>query len=313
MGSKALYTITTQTPEGQVAETRVLDLLTGTSTIFSNDPRVREVTWIGKGDEMVWMKDVELGATEFWTGDVNDTWHSNEHCAGRIAAKAFHLKVKRLKNEYDDVAVAIACLSTAAGNLYNPEEIHVTGSTAEVTNAIWYTTLRKKTVDDSNTGTRYILSPAKFINALRGTSLESPLPSPLGTFEDFDISSCGIVCLSKDSTGGSINFPSINVYYIPLKTFTEMSMPRPQIINVKEYEGRSSNPVFSANGNSVAFLKKKHPIDQNDRNRVIVINNIGEFCVQFRRKTRLLHRVRGTGTFHPIQWLGTTMEKNFTL
>ena len=35
-----------------------------------------------------------------------------------------------------------------------------------------------------------------------------------------------------------------------------------------------SKRCFSPRGNPVAFLKKKHPTDSNDRSRVIVINNI---------------------------------------
>jgi len=46
------------------------------------------------------------------------------------------------------------------------------------------------------------------------------------------------------------------------------------LITVSGHDGRCSCPVFSPSGSSVAFLKKKHPIDQNHRNRVIVIRNI---------------------------------------
>ena len=124
---------------------------------------------------------------------------------------------------------------------------------------------------------RYLLSPTKWINALRGTGLESPLPALLGPADDFDISSSGIVFIAKDPTGNLGGFPSVETYYIPLKTFTELSNPRPQRIKVKDYNGTSSNPVFSQNGDSVAFLKKKSPTDKNDRNRVIVISRIRDF------------------------------------
>lgn len=204
---------------------------------------------------------------------------TNSHCAGRIAGKASHLKLKRLYNEYDDIAIAVACPATATGNLFNPEAGLSAREDDEVCSAIWYTTLRKKAVDNDSSEKQYIISPTKFINALRGTGLHSPLDPPMGSSDDFDISTSGIVFLAKDQTRGSINFPSINVYYTPLQTFTEVSRPRPQIINVKDHEGRSSCPVFSPNGSSVAFLKRKHPIDRNDRNRVIVINNIRDFRV----------------------------------
>ncbi|KAG8530239.1 uncharacterized protein KY384_004739 [Bacidia gigantensis] len=257
-------------------ETRVLNLKTGTSILFSKDPSDREVKWLGIEDDVIWLKDTASGATEVWVGDAAER-EKRSYCAGKIASYAFHLKLKRLFNEHDDIAIAVACPTTSTGGMYTLKQGEDVVAEDEVTNAIWYTTLRKKPVTEDGTEARYIISPTKWANALRGTGLESPMPSPLGSMHDFDISSSGIVFLSKDTTGGSPNFPSINVYYIPLKTFTEVSRPRPQIIRVKDYEGRSSHPVFSPNGGSVAFLKKQHPIDQNDRNRIIVINRIRDF------------------------------------
>jgi hypothetical protein len=72
----------------------------------------------------------------------------------------------------------------------------------------------------------------------------------------------------------------VNVYYIPLKSFTEMSTPHPRIIQVNGLEGRSSHPVLSPTGDSTALLKKQHPTDLSDRNRVVVINDIRNFHSQ---------------------------------
>ena len=279
-GTKALYTITSQTESSFTSETRVLDILTGTSQVFTNDLRDREVRWLGDEDTVIWLRDGEEGATEFWVGEVADIWHANSHCAGRIGARASHLKVKRIHNEHDDAAIVVSCSASPNGALQNLEaELSGNGAISESRNALWFSSLRKKQVPESDdvTSLRYVVSPSKFTNALRGTGLESPLPGAQGSSDDFDLSPSGLVFLSRDSTGGSINFPSINAYYIPLKTFTELSRPRPQIIKVKNFEGRSSCPVFSPGGSSIALLKKKHPIDQNDRNRVVVINNIRDF------------------------------------
>ncbi|KAL2047845.1 hypothetical protein ABVK25_011301 [Lepraria finkii] len=123
-------------------------------------------------------------------------------------------------------------------------------------------------------GIKYVVSPTRFVNALRGTGLEWPLHSPFGASTDFETSKSGVVFFAK----ASIRDPSgANAFYIPLKSFTELSKPRHQIINVKGFEGGSSNPVFSPNGDSVACLKKQHPTDPTDRNRVIVISNIRDF------------------------------------
>lgn len=254
--------------------------------LFSNDQAVREVKWLGIGNQVIWLKDVKFGATEIWIGDGDDAGKNvttlkmlslpvSSHCAGRIDGKAAHLKTQKLYNEYEDIAIAVTCPATQNGNPYNP----VTSSSGrtgggEVCNAIWYTTLRRKAMRNSTTDSKYIVSPTKFNNPLRGTGLESPLRSPVGTSIDFDISTSGIVFLAE---GTAIDPPTVNVYYIPLKTFTEVSRPRPQIIRVKGFEGRSSNCVFSPNGDSVAFLKKQQLSDPGDRNRVIVVNNIRDF------------------------------------
>ena len=296
-GTKAIYTVNTQTPgsHANITETRIIDLLTGTSTLFSNDPWDKDVKWFGKGDLVLWLKDIEFGATEFWIADAEDVGQdfvnlktlsrrasvgpscmraASGYCAGRIGAKASHLKLHRLRNQHDDIAIAVACPATSNGSLYNPD---TDGSTSEVHNAIWYTTLRKKAMSSSTGEQKYITSPTRFVNALRGTGLESPLRSPLGHLTDFDISTSGIVFLAKDESSSPNHPANVNVYYVPLKTFTEMSRPRPQIINVKGFEGRSLNPVFSPSGDSVAFLKKQELADSNDRNRVMVVNNIRYF------------------------------------
>lgn len=296
-GTKAIYTINTQTPgsHANITETRIIDLLTGTSTLFSDDPRDTEAKWLGKEDLVLWLKDVDFGATEFWIADAEDAGQNyvklktlsrrasvgplcaqpaSGYCAGRIDAKASHVKLHRLRDQYDDIAIAVACPATSNGSLFNPD---TEGSTSKVYNAIWYTTLRKKAMSNSTRDLKYIISPTRFINALRGTGLESPLRSPFGCSTDFDISTSGIVFSAKDEPNCTAQPSNVNVYYIPLKTFTEMCRPRPQIINVKDFEGRSSNPVFSPDGNSAAFLKRRDITDSNDKNRLIVINNMRDF------------------------------------
>lgn len=56
-------------------ETRVLDLKTGTSTLFSSDRRDKEAKWLGKGNMVLWLKEVDFGATEFWIADASDASH----------------------------------------------------------------------------------------------------------------------------------------------------------------------------------------------------------------------------------------------
>lgn len=296
-GTKALYEVNTQTPgsPANITETRILDLSRRTSTLFSNDPRDKEATWLGVGDLVIWLKAVDCNTTEMWIADADDAGQNTVHlqslpsqtlvgvqylqpagsyCAGSISARATYLKLQRLHNEYGDIAIAVSCPTTSNGGLYNT----ATGASSRgVANAIWFTNLRKKAMDNSTSNIKYILSPSKFVNALQGTGLESPLRAPDGSSADFDISTSGIVFLAKEFAIHLDPPAHVNVYYIRLKTFTRVPRHPPQVVNVKGFEGRSFSPVFSPDGNSVAFLKKKISRDQNDRNRVIVVNNIRDF------------------------------------
>ena len=232
-------------------EIRILDLQTNTSVLLSNDVRDKEAKWFGVGNQVVWLKEVYHGATEIWIGDADDvgrnyvdlkslTQPASRHCAVRIGAKASHLK---LQDQHEDIGIAVACPSTSNRALYNSQP----GAryTGDVCNTIWYSNLRKKAMSNTTLGTKYVISPTRFVNALRGTGLESPLHSPFGASTDFEISMSGIVFLAKASMrhpGGA------NTYYIPRKSFTELSKPRPQVIQVKGFEGGSSNPVLSKRG-----------------------------------------------------------------
>lgn len=246
------------------------------------------------------MKDVDFGTTEIWIADADNTEQTyvnlkmrsspdppleeysvpvSSHCAGRINGRATHLKVHRLRNQYyDDIAIAVACPAYTNGELYS--QTSAASPADEVRNAIWYTTLQKKAMTNNLSDPnclKCITSPTRFVNALKGTGLACPLPPPDGTPADFDISTSGIVFLARDSNQHLTSPNDVNTYYLPLKTFTETSKPNPQIIKVEGLEGRSTHPGFSPTGNSVALLKKQHPTDLSDRNRVVVINNIRDF------------------------------------
>ena len=153
---------------------------------------------------MIWLKYVDQGATEFWIGDADDVIKdymdlktlaqpASRHCAGKIDANASCLKLQNLQDEHEDIAIAVCCHATSNGALYNPNtNASYAGDTY---NAIWYTTLRKKITHKMILGNKYIVSPTKFVNALRGTGLESPLNAP----RDYDISTSGIVFLARAS------------------------------------------------------------------------------------------------------------------
>ena len=74
----------------------------------------------------LWLKDVDFRATEFWTADADDAGQNDinretsskkasicfpriqtasGYCAGRIEAKTSHLKLHRLHDKYNDLAI----------------------------------------------------------------------------------------------------------------------------------------------------------------------------------------------------------------
>ena len=72
-GSLALYSISKYSlgSHSETNEIQVVDLKTGKSTLFSDDSRNKEPTWL-VGNCVIWLKELEEGTTEFWIGKAGD-------------------------------------------------------------------------------------------------------------------------------------------------------------------------------------------------------------------------------------------------
>ena len=44
-----------------------MDLSTGTSTLFSDDPKNKDVAWL-QNEQVLWLREGEDGMTEMWAG-----------------------------------------------------------------------------------------------------------------------------------------------------------------------------------------------------------------------------------------------------
>jgi dipeptidyl aminopeptidase/acylaminoacyl peptidase len=119
------------------------------------------------------------------------------------------------------------------------------------------------------------MAVAPLRNALAGhsISLESPVP-PFGGAADFDISKNGIVFVAKDPKLNAANYTKTDLYFIPLKTFTEPQAPPPQIVKTGNLKGYSSSPVFSPDGSQVCFTRMKHIQYESDKPRLLLIPDI---------------------------------------
>jgi dipeptidyl aminopeptidase/acylaminoacyl peptidase len=134
--------------------------------------------------------------------------------------------------------------------------------------SIWYTTLKK-----SGGVLQKSVSPLR--NALKGHSLklESPVP-PFGGSGDFDISKNGLIFVAKDPKIDPANYTKTDLYYIPLKTFTEDQAPSPQIIKTGNLKGYSGSPVFSPDAKSIAFTRMKSHQYESDKPRLLIVPDI---------------------------------------
>ena len=201
------------------------------------------------------------------------------------AITSFNGSVANLKVTHIDsntIALALTGLATPAGELFNSETAKKPHSTGRVYNSlfvrqwdayvtenkstIWYTTL-KKSQGIYNT----VVAP--LTNALKGFPLESPVPT-FGGAGDYDISKNGIVFVAKDPKLDPANYTKTNLYYIPLKTFTESKAPPPQLVKTGNLKGYSNGPVFSPDSKSVAFTKMKGDRYESDKPRLMLVPDL---------------------------------------
>lgn len=48
---------------------RILDLVTGTSTLFSDDNNNKDIAWL-QNEQVLWLRERERGMTELWCGNA---------------------------------------------------------------------------------------------------------------------------------------------------------------------------------------------------------------------------------------------------
>jgi len=181
---------------------------------------------------------------------------TKSHIAGTVPGSISGLKLKLF--EPDKFAFVCNGKVTRAGSLCDTEmtpEKHHTGvlydslmvrhwdayETSD-TNALWYGILQ---LSDREAGRRCWLSP--LANALKGTGLESPwAPCPNSTH--YDISSSGIVFVSKDPNLD----PAFNIkpdfYFLSVPDFTSPQMSAPRKVTVSGLDVASSSPAFLLTG-----------------------------------------------------------------
>ncbi|KAH8676522.1 Alpha/Beta hydrolase protein [Tricladium varicosporioides] len=278
-GTLALYTsnIYNFTTHKRKYSLSVMDLSNGTSWLFSNSSAVSNALWLGNGTTIMWLVSEDDGSSSFNIGDATKPG-TKPIVAGSIPGAIDGVKVVELGN--GNFGVAFIGTVNPDGTFYNSTAGETPLSSGRMytrifvrhwdtyltpqRNSIWYTTL-----SSSSNGTFTLGKP---VNALNGTGLESPIP-PFGSTDNFDIGTAGIVFVAKDPKLNQATTTKSDVYYLPLKTFTEPA-PTPQIVTTPNLEGASTSPVFSPASPAVAFIRQKGINYESDKQRLMMVPDI---------------------------------------
>lgn len=291
-GDLALYTTSTYSFESHTKnlEIRTLNISNGESTLITNDEKASEPNWLGDGNELLWLREDEKGATQLIHGDANQIGKSS--VIGLVPGPISDIKLKTL----DQRNIVIACTGKARpdGSLYNAEYETKKRSSARVydsvfvrhwdkyvdsnKNAIWYGVLHKSNSHIAEPTGGYSL--LNFTNALKGTPLESPIP-PFGGSDHFDISPTGMIFVAKNPLLNAATNTQSTVYYLSIPSFLAPPPSSPHKIEIDGLEGASSSPVFSPDGKAAVFLQMKENGYESDKNRIILVPDIDDWSTAF--------------------------------
>ncbi|KAK3300056.1 Alpha/Beta hydrolase protein [Chaetomium fimeti] len=276
-GKLVLYTVSTYCfkEHKNTSQIKVLEIDSGNSTTVFEGPGASEPVWLGDND-VLYLKSGDNGSTVLiaWADGIEP------YEVGSVKGPISNVKVKRLLD--GTVAFACSAVTTPHGKLCNPETEKKPQSSAKV-----YTSLFVRHWDAWNTNNassifygvidkkddKYSLRDNTLHNALAGTKLSSPVP-PFGGTSDFDIGPSGLVFVAKDPELNAAIYTKTDLYFIPLKTFTESSPPSPQIVKTPGLEGYSNSPVFSHCGHKVAFTRMRSNQYESDKPRLLLVPDI---------------------------------------
>lgn len=285
-GTLAIFGVSTYSFESQKKnlEIRVLDISSGQSRLVNNEEKTSSPTWIGSGNELLWLKSGEKGVTEIRIGDADEAGRS--YVAGVVPAPVSDVKLKSLDD--NKVAIALTAEATPDGSFYNPEAETKKRSSARLydnvfvrhwdkyitpnRNAIFHGILQRGEPHITESKGRYTLG--EMTNVLKGSRLESPIP-PFGGSEDFDLSIRGVGFVARDPDLNPAFNTRSNFYFVRVEdTAHGLNYSKPVKIVVEGFEGASSAPSLEPNGEGAAFLQMKENGYESDKNRVILVADV---------------------------------------
>ncbi|KAF2102482.1 dipeptidyl-peptidase-like protein V precursor [Rhizodiscina lignyota] len=265
-GTLALYTVSRYSIEARLEskEIRVMNLDTGDSTLFSDDQNVKEPTWFGESNQILWQRSPEDGSTELWVS--NAVGEKETYRLGEIDGSISDLKLKPLPN--GEIAIAFTATKAEGGKLFKSGSVKSPASTArefdtlkvrywdhyhkKEKGTLWYTTLERVKATP-----RYALNLDHLVDALKGTGIEFPwCDGPFGEGGQYNLSPKGIILTVLDPGTDYTRRITNALYMIPVKSFRESASP-PIKIDIPNFTGSASGAVFSPDAERFAFLKAK--------------------------------------------------------
>ena len=212
----------------------------------------------------------------------------SSYIAGVFRGPASNLKATKIGEEYYGIAVTAA--AGLDGAIVNPQVAPKPHSSARLYNSlfvrhwdtykessnqtIFYCALLKSKEKDFTraavTKNSYFLSNP--VNALKGSGLESPMP-PFGGPDHFDISSQGLCFVAKDPKLNPALHTKTNIYLIRLNNYLETT-PTIYTVEMGDFKGAMTSPVFSSDGGMVAFLAMKTDGYESDKNQLFIMPDI---------------------------------------
>lgn len=296
-GTHVLFTVSTYSFEThkKTTELRVLDTKTNENTLLLSAD-AEAINWLDE-DSFVWLQGGKAGTTDLYHGSLSSFSQGSDDShyeVSSINAPAGNLKVAKLSDS--EYAVVLSAQSDVKGELFNPEKADKPLSSGKLytslyvrhwdeyegkeKNALWYGKLSK-----SEDGKQLKLST--LTNALKGTKLECPM-KPFGSTDNFDLSSSGIVFVSKDPDLNPALNTKCNVYLLTVDSWTESVKAEPKRVTVEGFEGASTSPVFSPDELQVAFLSMRRNGYESDQNRIFVVGDLDSADLQASNETAVV-------------------------
>ncbi|KAI6093825.1 dipeptidyl peptidase [Hypoxylon rubiginosum] len=278
-GTLALFTVSQYSFETHSKDyaIKVLDIKSRHSTQLFDDPAYTEPTWVSE-TEFVFLKNGD-STTSLMAADATKPG-SDPYEVSSFSATVSNIKVKDIGN--GTVAFACTAPTTADGAMLNAADEKKPHSSAQVytelfvrhwdayvsknKQGLFYGALKK--VDGS-----FKLQDLGLVNALAGTRLECPVP-PFGDASDYDVGKEGIVFVSKDPDLNPALWTKTDLYYVPLRSFTEAKAPLPQVVKTGKLQGYTGAPTFSHDGTKVAFKRMRSRQYESDKWRLLLLPDI---------------------------------------